>query len=141
MRNKFKISISVISALLLMAWAAPVKGADTSDVVGALILGGIIGSQIEKNNDAIKQPEIILPDGTRIIIPSYYNLRQRDMDSLCKYTGSYCPGSRLERELRDLIRRNEYNYMNRGVTPHRYDFLCGNRYHVEGCLRLLGYIR
>ena len=72
MNMKKKIIATVVIVLVLVLWAVPVKAADTKDVIVGTIIGGIIGSEIQKGNQKAKEnlPQygsVILPDGTLVI--------------------------------------------------------------------------
>tara|TARA_B100000519_G_C14018561_1_gene332245 strand:+ start:102 stop:500 length:399 start_codon:yes stop_codon:yes gene_type:complete len=67
---KKKIITTVVIVLVLMFWAVPVKAADTKDVIAGIVIGGIIGSEIQKGNQKQKEEvigTIIMPDGTLVI--------------------------------------------------------------------------
>ena len=71
---KMKSIISVLIILGVILYAAPIKAADSKDVIIGTIIGGIIGSEIQKGKQQPTVPQythqgvIHLPDGT-IIIP------------------------------------------------------------------------
>jgi|TARA_B100000902_G_C27293909_1_gene908796 hypothetical protein len=55
---------------LLAAWAPRANAADTSDVIGALLFGGWLGSEIQKDRRPIEPYVTHFPHGT-IIVPGF----------------------------------------------------------------------
>jgi len=52
---------------LLAAWTPKANAADTSDVIAGIILGGIIGSEIQKSNRQQPLSVYNFPNGTLVI--------------------------------------------------------------------------
>lgn len=67
MYKEFKLfTIALFGFALLATWAPKAQAADTSDVIAGIILGGIIGSQIQKSQKG-NVSSYNFPGGTLII--------------------------------------------------------------------------
>jgi len=119
--------ITMISLVFAFVFAPKAHSANTSDVIGALILGGIVGSQIQKGTGNKGTNTIILPNGATIITPSYKKDRENcywilDSNGSPVYSSPIC----------NLDRGTKYSWTPRYNKPYdsmeRYNevYPCGN---------------
>ena len=119
--------ITMITLVFAFVFAPKAHSADTSDVIGALILGGILGSEIQKGTANKGTNTVILPNGATIITPSYKKDRENcywilDSNGSPVYASPIC----------NLDRDTRYSWTPRYNKPYdsmeRYNeiYPCGN---------------
>ncbi len=117
----------MITLVFAFVFAPKAHSADTSDVIGALILGGILGSEIQKGTTNKGTNTVILPNGATIITPSYKKDRENcywilDSNGSPVYASPIC----------NLDRDTRYSWTPRYNKPYdsmeRYNevYPCGN---------------
>lgn len=119
--------IAITTLVFAFLFAPKAHSADTSDVIGALILGGILGSEIQKGKGNSGTNTVILPNGATIITPSYKKARENcywilDRNGSPVYSSPIC----------NLDRNKKYSWTPRYNKPYdsmeRYNevYPCGN---------------
>lgn len=130
--------IATITLVFAFVFAPKAHAADTSDVIGALILGGILGSEIQKGKNSNGTNTVILPGGTTIITPSYksgdeecYWVLDRNGDPV--YAAPICNPNR---DYNRFNWRPQYNKPYDSKRSYEEAYPCGNRWGYK-CGKLI----
>ena len=131
--KELKIFFTALFIFALLAALAPkANAADTSDVIAGIILGGIIGSEIQKSNRQQDMSAYNFPNGTLVIPTPKVNGKtcwiKLDKDgypeSLTPHCWGYTPGN------------GRYNKGNTTEQAFRRNYPCGGQWGF-GCRKLI----